>query len=63
MNLLPCPFCGVVPEVLPMHHHGHYVECENDACPTKPETRGFDTEEQAVATWNQRPPVPMPVSA
>jgi hypothetical protein len=48
MDLLPCPFCSVVPEVLPLLCHGFYVECENPDCPTKPETRGFDTEEQAV---------------
>lgn len=52
---LPCPFCGQVPEVLPLLHHGHYIECENVACPTKPETRGFDTPEQATEAWNTRP--------
>lgn len=59
-ELLPCPFCGQVPEVLPLHNHGFFVECENDACPTKPETRGFDTEEQAAVAWNDRQPVPVP---
>jgi hypothetical protein len=53
-ELTPCPFCGQVPEVLPALHHGHFVECENPDCTTKPETRPYDTPEQAALAWNTR---------
>jgi hypothetical protein len=62
MDLLPCPFCGEVPELLPGLHRGFSVECENPACVINPETRrACDTAEIAVAEWNTRPtPTPQP---
>jgi hypothetical protein len=54
MNILPCPFCGVTPEVLPCLRHGFFVECENKDCIINPETRDYETEELAAAAWNTR---------
>jgi hypothetical protein len=54
-ELLPCPFCGAVPEMQPAHAHGFFVSCENPACPIAPETtHNTDTPEQAAERWNQR---------
>jgi hypothetical protein len=55
-ELLPCPFCGTVPELQPALHHGFFVGCENPQCPVSPETT-FDAEtpEQAAERWNTRP--------
>jgi hypothetical protein len=54
-ELLPCPFCGVVPELQPAHTHGFFVGCESPGCPVQPEnTHNADTEAQAAERWNQR---------
>jgi hypothetical protein len=54
-ELLPCPFCGAVPELLPSHNHGFIVSCEHLHCPINPElTFSADTEDQAAERWNQR---------
>ena len=56
IELLECPFCGEVPELLPGLHRGFSVECENPHCAVSPETRRTcDTPEQAAALWNTRP--------
>jgi hypothetical protein len=54
--LLPCPFCGVTPEIQPAHRHGFFVSCENKDCPQQPEnTFDAETPEQAAERWNTRP--------
>lgn len=45
---LPCPFCGMVPEVTP-----YGVCCQTDGCPA--ESGGFGT----VKNWNRRAGRPM----
>lgn len=61
-ELKPCPFCGRVPSKVkklepPTFYKTHYyVGCKapNSKCSLKPRTRLFDTEEQAIESWNRR---------
>ncbi|NML67622.1 hypothetical protein HHL22_20670 [Hymenobacter sp. RP-2-7] len=49
-----CLFCGSLPQLEPAVHHGFTISCNAYECPVQPETRPFDTAEQAAAAWNGR---------
>ena len=54
---LPCPWCGVVPEVENYEtcgRHRYAVTCGNDDCNCAAATTYFDTAAEAVAAWNKR---------
>lgn len=56
LPLMPCPFCGETPLLLPGHNHGFFVGCEGLHCPVNPElTFTTETAEQAAERWNTRP--------
>lgn len=53
---LPCPFCGVGPEIQPGPRGGPgqpAVICENEECAAGPMVYG-DTKAEAIAHWNRR---------
>jgi hypothetical protein len=55
-DLLPCPFCGTTPVLMPALRHGYFVGCENAQCAVAPEvTFDAETPEQATERWNTRP--------
>ena len=55
-DLLPCPWCGVTPELQPCLRHGFFITCENHHCPVEPQTlHDFETPQQAAEAWNNRP--------
>jgi len=57
-ELLPCPFCGSVPEMKPWHGGRPtkmMVSCENFECSVAPSAIG-ETPEEAVYVWNRRAP-------
>jgi Lar family restriction alleviation protein len=57
MNLLPCPFCGKVPEIdkYKIEDMIHWnVSCMNDHCFVHVETDDFESEEEAITAWNKR---------
>lgn len=59
----PCPFCGLPPTVDRMRTGAPadwWVHCDNDDCPTTPDTRGHRTPLLAVRAWNCRPLKPAP---
>jgi hypothetical protein len=52
-----CPFCGEDPPLAALPIAGRYVvACENDDCPSQPQTAG-STLAEAWAKWNYRPQV------
>ncbi len=55
---LPCPFCGVSPEVDDCGRQDDgrtaYVECMNEECPVMPGTKLQRTRLIAVLAWNVR---------
>lgn len=54
--LLPCPFCGTAPEMVPWHGGGpmkRSVHCDNDECLVSPGVTG-PTPKKAIAAWNRR---------
>ena len=68
-ELLPCPFCGDLPQVGPIRPEIEgdcvgYVRCDNPLCPARPavshnirvnDSRGVAAyQANAVARWNQR---------
>ena len=58
LDLLMCPFCGAIPEIMPWHGGGPRktaVSCENEYCPGHPSTVA-ETPEEAVERWNTRAP-------
>jgi len=54
-ELLPCPWCGLVP-TLRKHFGVHSVNCETfGVCPVQPKLQGtFAIANNAIAAWNQR---------
>ena len=56
--LKPCPWCGRAPILKHEKVGGDNfwsVECKNnDECPVNLVTRDFDSEEEAIETWNKR---------
>ena len=68
IELKPCPFCGVVPELQdfvdgPRDMNAlpgldckmtYGVCCENEGCPCNPFTDDYTTPQAAAAAWNRR---------
>ena len=52
-DLKPCPFCGGKAEMYRLAD-GCGVQCANRACGVVAHIVPCDTEEEAVAVWNQR---------
>ena len=57
-DLLPCPFCGTLPQVARGTGGGGrsvwYVQCANNACDVIVEIASQQTRELAVELWNRR---------
>lgn len=63
-ELLPCPFCGYMPQVSSYEYHlplgkvygtQWKVECMDDNCPAQPTVDWhYFTREEAIAAWNRR---------
>lgn len=53
---LPCPFCGAVPEILPLRMMcGEFiVTCRAYNCPVTYVASDGWTEQQAIEKWNMR---------
>lgn len=57
-QLLPCPFCGGHPAVIPWHGGPptkRLIECDNETCDVNPSVTG-KTFEIARQRWNRRVP-------
>jgi hypothetical protein len=56
--LLPCPFCGAVPDMrFDRRHVGpdvYFVRCGYVSCGIYPDTGEYDVEARAIAAWNRR---------
>jgi hypothetical protein len=53
---LPCPFCGVQPEIQPWHGGGprkHLISCHEETCRVSLSVTGA-TAQQAIKYWNER---------
>jgi len=53
--VLSCPFCAQAPTI-DFWRGEHQVICRNSACLVKPSTCLFSTEQEAIASWNDRAP-------
>lgn len=57
VELLPCPFCGTIPNIYEAPNHAGavlcWIECPNHKCPTSVST-WMDTLKNAVKFWNTR---------
>lgn len=57
--LLPCPFCGgeatTDKYVISKEERKWGAYCRNPDCGVSPQSRMFDTETEAITTWNTRP--------
>lgn len=55
-DLLPCPFCGVIPTIEPWHGGSRtkrMVHCENEECFVSPDVTG-ESYSEAILRWNKR---------
>ena len=53
---LPCPFCGIQPDIQPWHGGGprkRHVGCSNENCRLQPGNCG-STRQRAIDQWNTR---------
>lgn len=61
MRLLPCPFCGAKARMWKANRHT-WIQCSNwnaeDDLDRHVIHISADTEEEAVAKWNHREPIP-----
>ncbi len=57
IELLPCPFCGVVPIIRTTAHdiEKWNIICVNTICMLYPKTPPLDGKEKAIDVWNHRP--------
>lgn len=53
-DISPCPWCGEKPIEYTTQFGGHYLECENYACPVQPQSQVFRTREKLIEHWNER---------
>jgi len=53
-ELKPCPFCGVVPELMYSRLTQHHVSCKFEGCLIQPETNCCPNPNDAIAAWNTR---------
>ncbi len=61
VGLLPCPFCGVTPDIETWHGGKptkHMVSCCNDECSCAPQCTG-QTHDEAIKRWNVRAAAPV----
>lgn len=57
IELKPCPFCGVVPNIRTYRYkYGirYYVKCGNRDCDTMPHTFMWEKKQHAIDDWNRR---------
>jgi len=63
--MLPCPFCGAIPEAEPWHGGGWrqtIISCQNnELCYVHPMLTG-ETPKQAIARWNHRAVNDLPIN-
>ena len=52
-EIKPCPFCGDEAEIIAFSE-SYKIKCENPTCKTKPSTRWFSHEKEAIKAWNTR---------
>lgn len=55
--LLPCPFCGSLPEISGRMRAGNelcVIQCGNKKCPAMVARTYLDTFQNAAASWNTR---------
>ena len=60
-NLLPCPFCGKIPEIEELKYMDgrmdkYYVSCKNDKCACEPMTFAHKNKGVVTRAWNKRLP-------
>lgn len=53
-KLKPCPFCGAAANIRFDFKHDYVVFCTNEFCMLNELEYGFDSEEEAINTWNRR---------
>lgn len=53
-DLKACPFCGSAANIRFDFKHDYVVFCTNDDCMLNELEYGFDSEEEAIETWNRR---------
>ena len=55
-ELLPCPFCGVVPYIADVDDdlQEYWVRCRNPECNVRPATHIRRSKETVIRYWNTR---------